>query len=175
MSEATTIRFKWFWHDQDVEQEQWLRQMAQQGWHLRAVSAFIWRFAQGAPADMVYRVDYQQRALAPDHLQLLADAGWEHATSSAGWHYWRIAPVDGRAPELFTDQASRRGKFARLLPILLVTTIPTLLFVAHPSNRRLFMEELSWPFKLFLAGGMLLIVHGVVRLSLRLYRMRQPS
>lgn len=175
MSGAMTTKFKWFWHDQDIEQEQWLRQMAQQGWHLRSVALFVWRFAHGAPADMVYRVDYQDNELAPDHVQLLTDAGWEHAATTAGWHYWRIAARDGKAPELFTDLASRRGKFARLLPIALVTTLPALLFVFNPNSRRMFMQELSWPFKLFVAGGLVLIVFALVRLTLRLYKMRQPS
>lgn len=34
MSTATVKHFKWFWPDQDIEQEQWLRAMALQGLHL---------------------------------------------------------------------------------------------------------------------------------------------
>jgi len=68
-------RFKWFWHDQDAEQEQWLRRMAQQGLHLELATGIIWHFKMGAPADVVYRVDYLSK-LDAGYAQLLEDAGW---------------------------------------------------------------------------------------------------
>lgn len=53
MSGATVNKFKWFWHDQDVEQEEWLRAMALQGLHLESVSWLRWTFHEGAPKNIV--------------------------------------------------------------------------------------------------------------------------
>ena len=93
MSKATCTKFKFFFADQDVEQEQWLRAMALKGLHLKKLNLLqMWTFVKGEPADMVYRVDFNsewqkaglpavtgRRGLgaggAPDRLAVLAHQG----------------------------------------------------------------------------------------------------
>lgn len=175
MSKATVTKFKWFWHDQDVEQEQWLRQMAAQGLHLRSVAGFLWGFERGAPADMVYRVDYRAGPVPADYVSLLEDAGWQRAAASGGWQYWRIAAAAGQTPALFTDQASRRGIFSRLLPVMFLCLVPTMMFLINPAIRQQMASDLSWPFKLLYGAGLLVVMVAIGRLLLRLWRLRQPS
>lgn len=174
MAAPLKTKFKWFWHDQDAEQEQWLRAMALQGLHLHSVTAFFWHFTAGAPADVVYRVDYLSK-LAPDYAQLLEDAGWEHATQTAGWHYWRTAAVPGQVQELFTDLPSRRAKFPRLLLAMMGASVSILLMSASPDFRQRFMHELAWPFQLLWLSMVAVVVVGVARILLRMWRLRQPS
>lgn len=167
-------KLKWFWHDQDAEQEHWLRRMAQQGLHLDSATGFIWHFKVGAPADVVYRVDYLSK-LDAGYAQLLEDAGWEHVTQTGGWHYWRTAAVPGQVQELFTDLPSRRAKFSRLLLTMMAASVSILLMTANSSFRERFMHELSWPFQLVWLAMVLMVVTGVVRILLRMYKLRQPS
>jgi hypothetical protein len=77
--ETTIIRKKrWFWPWQDQQEEEWLREMARTGWYLeKADWVGSYTFEQGEPADVVYRLDYND-ALKKDkehYLQLFRDAG----------------------------------------------------------------------------------------------------
>ena len=172
MSSATVTKFKWFWPDQDVEQEQWLRAMAQQGLHLRSLNLLQrWTFVKGEPADMVYRVDFNSHADKPDYRKLLEDAGWERAASLTGWQYWRTKAVNGRAPELFTDTASKSVKFWRLLGLIFVCCLPAAILFSSPASRD-GLSTLSWPFVALLITAYGLNLVGVVRLFARLVKMR---
>lgn len=67
--------YKCFCADQDLKQEQWLRQIAQVGLHLKC-PAYVcgWTFTLGASADVAFRIDYRGR---PDvsYKPLFEDAG----------------------------------------------------------------------------------------------------
>lgn len=173
MSGATVRKYKWFWHDQDVEQEQWLRAMALQGLHLKSVSFVTWTFTRGAPADIVYRVDFNQSVPAA-YRQLLEDAGWEHAAEAQCWHYWRTA-ANGAQPELFTDAASKSAKFKRLLGALVMCLVPTLIMISNPQRASYFLTQLSWPFLVAIGLGLAVIGIAIGRLVVRLWRTRQVA
>ena len=90
MSKDTVTIYKWFWADQDAEQEQWLRDQARAGLHLVGVNSFCgWKFQKGAGSETVYRVDYHNGWDGAAYRQLFQDAGWELAASLVGWQYWR--------------------------------------------------------------------------------------
>lgn len=145
MSETVKI-FKFFGAHEDEQQEAWLRSMAQQGLHLLKVNPFCyWTFRRGTPADIVYRVDFPNASRDPDFRQLVEDAGWSLAATTVGWHYWRTQAVNGKAPELFSDAASKARKFKERLGILVASSVPMLMsFVLFNMSRLL--AELSWPF-----------------------------
>ena len=77
--EKTSLRkFKWFWAWQDEAEEDWLREMSQQGWHLSSVGIpTVYDFESGEPADIVYRLDYRSyfKMDIEDYLHLFRDAG----------------------------------------------------------------------------------------------------
>lgn len=169
----TTVRiFKLFGAHEDEQQESWLRSMAQQGLHLVKVNPFcFWTFQRGEPADIVYRIDFPNASHDPAFQQLMQDAGWTLATTTVGWHYWRIAAVDGKAPELFTDNASKAAKFKQRLAILAGCSVP--LFVSTvlldmPGR----LHELSLPFALAYCGALafylLIVPYAIVRLAQRI-------
>lgn len=170
---SKTVRiFKLFWAHEDEQQEAWLRSMAQQGLHLVDVNPFcFWTFRRGAPADIVYRVDFPNASRDPDFRQLLEDAGWSLAATTVGWHYWRTQAVGGKAPELFSDAASKARKFKERLGIVVASSMPmfvTFVLFDMPSK----VVELSWPFMaLFcatLAVYLLIMPYTVVKLALRI-------
>jgi len=116
--EKTVFRVFWAWNDD--KEEHWLRRMAQAGWHLVRPRGFFYRFEKGDPADIVYRLDYQNpgKSGRTEYLNLFKDAGWEHVAEFSNWHYFRIPAGDGPPPEIHTDTESRIAKYRRLLGIL---------------------------------------------------------
>lgn len=175
---GTVTKFKFFFAHQDEEQEAWLRSMAQQGLHLCKVNPFcFWTFRRGAPADVVYRLDFSKAVADPSFLQMMQDAGWTLAATTVGWQYWCTQAVGGRAPELFTDNASKARKFRQLLGVLLCTASPLIVMLATSDKHRI-MEQLSLPSQAvlgtILALYVLVVPYSVLRLLMRLRELNKP-
>ena len=169
MSKSTVTKFKWFWADQDLEQETWLREMARQGLHLKHVTAVMWRFVQGAPADVVYRVDYSSKGASSDYNTLLEDAGWECATSTAGWHYWRKAVVDGKAPEIFTDNESKIARFRQVLAVCVALSMPAVMFLPKMT------AGVPVAGALIMGGSVVFFAYSAIRLLQRINRLAKAG
>ncbi len=137
MNELEVKKRKWFWAWQDDREEAWLGVMARQGLHLKAVRAFgEYIFTPGAPRDDAYRLDFVPAAQKKlDYFQLFRDAGWEHVVQFSGWQYWRKAVVDGRVPEIFTDNASKIQKYQRLVGLLVVYNPLAIIFLTRYNDQ----------------------------------------
>jgi len=111
-----------FWAWQDEEEEAWLREMAQQGWHLLQPGFLgFFTFQQGEPSDMVYRLDYiTSKFDRADYLQLFKDSGWEFVGEMMGWQYFRKKARPGEDPQIFTDPESKIQKYRRLLAYFII-------------------------------------------------------
>lgn len=174
---TTVTTFKFFWAHEDERQEAWLRSMAQQGLHLVKVNPLcFWTFRRGEPADIVYRIDFPGASQDPAFRQLMHDAGWALATTSVGWYYWRIPVLAGEAPELFSDNASKAGKFQQRLTLLLGSAIPVFVIFTTADKGRM-LEQLSLPFLVpmcvILALYVLVMPYTLVRLMLRIRKLRE--
>jgi len=142
MSETLVKKFKCFWSWEDEQEQLWLQEMASQGLHLKERSAFgIYRFIQGQPAEVAYRLDYISnmnwnfvKTLEPDdnYKQLIIDAGWEHVLASSGWQYWRKPIIAGKVPEIYTDSRSKRSKYQRLLVMLCIWNMMVFPIAIYP-------------------------------------------
>ncbi|MFK7691611.1 DUF2812 domain-containing protein [Paenibacillus sp. HJGM_3] len=70
------------------------------------------RFERDPAKRYVYRMDYhpiKERDQLDSYLALFEDAGWEHAGSKIGWHYFRRPYVEGVARNLhgpYLDQTT---------------------------------------------------------------------
>ena len=120
---TTMNKFKWFWAWNDEKEEIWLRDMANQGWHFKAISfPGNFEFEQGKPKDFVFRLDYfNNTAKEKDgYLQLFQDGGWDHMGEYYGWQYFRKEAIDGQAPEIYSDNESKVTKYQRLLLYLII-------------------------------------------------------
>jgi hypothetical protein len=119
-------KFKLFWAWQDREEEAWLRQMAQQGYHLSSlVFSTIYEFTRGVPSDMVYRLDYvdvRKKDLG-DYMQLFQTAGWEYVDGGMGWYYFRKLADSEYSNEIYTDVESKIQKYQRMLSYLIIFPI----------------------------------------------------
>lgn len=121
---------RWFLPWQDEKEENWLRDMANQGFHLVKLNNFgQYFFRTGEPVDTVYRLDYQSGSKKEKdaYLQLFKDSGWEYVGTQSGWQYFRKTVTSGEPDEIFTDTTSKIEKYQRqiggmgiLFPIYLV-------------------------------------------------------
>ena len=134
----TTVRkFKWIWAWEDDKEEAWLREMANQGLHLKSVGIpGIYTFEQGNPRDVAYRLDYPDTSKDYEsYLQLFRDAGWEHIGQMSGWQYFCKEVVGGEAPEIFTDEESKAKKYKRVMVFVLML-MPILIISLTNLNER---------------------------------------
>ena len=171
MSKQLVRKFKWWWTWQDGMHEQWLQQQARAGLHLRSsdpLGVFM-TFERGEPAEMAYRWDYpglKDRQYA----QLFADAGWEQAAEVAGWCCWRKPVLNGKAPEIFTDNASKVLKYQRSLGLLLACSLPLLMMAVLPGPRAaLLTEPRAAGVAMF---ALVLLGFGVAGLGRRIFQLR---
>ena len=140
---STTRKFKWFWPWQDEQEEEWLRDLALTGLHLRSSDGVgFYTFEHGQPAEIVYRLDYNTLAKKDkeQYLQLFRDAGWEYVGEMNSWQYFR-KPVDaGNSDEIFTDNESKIEKYKRFLyTTLVMLPIYMMFIVVFDINERPFL------------------------------------
>jgi hypothetical protein len=169
----TTIRkFKWIWAWDDEKEEAWLREMANQGLHLKSVNGpGIYTFEQGSPRDVAYRLDYPDTNKDyENYLQLFRDSGWEHVSQISGWQYFRKDVVDGEAPEIFSDNESKAKKYQRIM-FLLVLLLPIFIVDLNILSKRsgTFMRILSFAMVFFL----IFFSYAIIRLWRRIEELKK--
>lgn len=177
MSGKKTV-FKFFWAHEDEQQEAWLRAMAQQGLQLVKVNPFcFWTFRHAEPADIVYRVDFPKASQDAAFQQLMHDAGWSLAATTVGWHYWRTRAVAGKAPELFSDKASKAQQFRHRLGVFVASAMPLLVMLLITDKQHA-LDQLSMPFLVPLCVALALYVlimpYTILRLMLRIRQLNNP-
>lgn len=172
MNETLTV-FKWFWSDQDQEQEAWLGEMAQRGLHLQDVELLCrYTFASGPAAASVYRMDTRDKAKRADYLQLMEDAGWELVTTSDTWAYWRHSAAQGRQLAIFTDVESKLAQYKRVLLLQLGSLVAApagLLGVATSTTMSVSVK--AW-FAAFFVPALAFHLYRMLRLKRRIGQMR---
>ena len=169
----TVIRMFWAWNH--GKEERWLSRMARDGWRLAAPRGIYYRFEKGTPADVVYRLDYQnpKKADRKEYLNLFGDAGWDHVGEFANWQYFRTAAGDGPSPEIHTDPESRMAMYRRVLGLLTVIFIavwvPAITSIGRPQPSGTFWVIVR------LSQGILMIlwIYAIIRLGLRIREIRQ--
>jgi len=115
----TKTLWRFFLAHQDSKQEAWFEDQAQKGWHLIRPGLFGFTFAQGAPSESKYRLDYQilRGEKRAEYLALFEDAGWDFLGETVNRYYFR-ARAEALAPEIHSDPESRRERYRRELRIL---------------------------------------------------------
>ncbi|MGV3464273.1 MAG: DUF2812 domain-containing protein [Heyndrickxia sp.] len=114
--------FKLFWAWQDDQENKWLEKMAEEGWKLIKYNFLVYTFAKMEPKKYIYKTDFKnnQNHDLQEYLALFEDAGWEHVTQYAGWHYFRTEPGKAKTPDIYSDSNSKMEMFRRLLWFLLM-------------------------------------------------------
>jgi len=169
---TTFKQFRWFWAWDDEKEENWLRELAQKGWHFKSVSLpgnYI--FEQGEPRDDVYRLDYfTEPKDKVEYLQIFQDAGWDYMGEMNSWQYFRMEAVNGEAPEIYSDNESKSKKYQRLI-FILITTLPIFLINVIMLDERLGTIGVTFKFIMFLF--LVFSGYAITRLGLRINQLRK--
>ena len=172
MKSSSVRKFKFFWAWQDREEEAWLRQMAQQGYHLsRLVFSTVYEFTLGEPGDVMYRMDYSdiKKTDFDQYVQLFQDSGWEYIDGGFGWNYFRKPSDPGHATDIYTDKESKIQKYERMLSYFMVFPI-VFGFVTLPQ---LFKHN-SIPFLNFIAVLIMMIwIYALVNIINRIRQLKR--
>ncbi len=119
--ENKKVEYRVFTIAQYLEEEQWLNDMAAQGWLLTGVFVFRYEFTQGQPGEYAYRLQMLERSPAhPEsqrYLGFLQEMGVEYVGRCLNWVYLRRRTADGPF-ELFSDVASRIRHLRRIVRLM---------------------------------------------------------
>ena len=174
--EQTIHKFKWFWAWQDEKEEDWLRTMSQQGWHLLSARPFgVYYFRGGDKSDFVYRLDYQiKRKDRDNYLQIFHDAGWEYVGEMSGWQYFRKQVEAGESPEIYTDPASKAIKYRNVITQL--GFIESFMIVILLSR---ILQHFPYPWwgaiQGFFGFVVVILLYGLIRVALRIRQLKKMS
>lgn len=124
---------KFFQISDFIEEENWLSDQHRKGWKLISIeSPTIYLFEQTEPADVVYKLDFQDKNIDTDYQQIFKDYGWELCATNSGWQYFRQLKSqikNENGSEIFSDNESKLSmvkqviekRLSNLLIMLLVS------------------------------------------------------
>lgn len=100
------------------EEENWLSDMARQGYQFIKKTTFGYEFIAGKQENAAIKLDYRtfkKREDFEDYIALFEDSGWEHiaGTKSSGYQYFKKVDSQGN-DEIFSDVDSKAGRYKRL-------------------------------------------------------------
>lgn len=128
MSDRKIVLFSAFRHLVPADYENWLEQMAAEGWqidHIGQWSSVYMTFRRGEPRK--YRFVYDPQASPrKEYIATYEDFGWEHLGCMASAHIWRMA-YDGERPQAFSD---REGLLERDRRNLKAVSVSFFIFLA---------------------------------------------
>jgi hypothetical protein len=111
------IKYRYFL---DFEkEEQWLNRMARQGYEFTGKNMFSgYSFRRSQPKETCIRIDYRTFKRPEDfqdYRQLFEDSGWRLIAGGQNSYTQYFARTgDGAEDEIFSDQASKAGRYKRL-------------------------------------------------------------
>ncbi len=117
MEDRITVR-KWFWVWDFEKEEDWLNEMAMNGWLLDGVGWCTYHFVRCRPGD--YSVRLEMHPCDESYLAFMRETGAEYVGRMMMWIYFRKKTADGPF-DLFSDIDSRidhLNKIGRMLAIV---------------------------------------------------------
>ena len=107
MKDKRIVWFSAFRHLVPADYENWLEQMAAEGWHInhfRQWSSIFMTLKRGEPKK--YRFVYDpQVSPRKDYIATYEQFGWKYLGRMASAHFWRME-YDGERPQAFSDSDS---------------------------------------------------------------------
>ena len=176
-NKKTVIRF--FTIADFEEEEVWLHNQHMNGWKLaKIIPPCFYIFEKCTPAEVTYRLDYENNSETGDYFQIFRDYGWEHIGRCVGWLYFRkpSAHMDSeRDGEIFSDNESRLDMIdhvikTRFLPILIIFLCCILPVFMRSTETN---DPLSTVFAVFFVIMTLLYIYLIVYCGLKLRKLRK--
>ena len=147
------------------KEEQYLSQMAAQGWRFVDTNGFRYTFERTAPEQVAYRIDFSGLNTKDrgDYLTMFRDFGWEYLQDINGFSYFRksTSGVSSEDLEIFSDNNSRIEMMKRILQRKMLPLLCIFLSVGVPNTFRcidLAMDSRATGFDIALLIAMLSIM-----------------
>ena len=112
------------------KEEAWLEAMSASGWYLISARYGFYKFQQGQQSKRVYRIDCRnitKQADLTDYISLFTDSGWisVNPTKNVGnYYFYSLADQPGK--DIFSDKASRAGRYLRYAQLTGFSLVPML-------------------------------------------------
>ena len=116
MANSRTIR-KWFWVWEFEKEENWLNEMAMNGWVLESVGFCTYHFIRCQPEE--YTVRLEMRPYDESYAQFMEETGAEFVGRMMMWIYFRRKTADGPF-DLFSDIDSRISHLDKIGKMLML-------------------------------------------------------
>ncbi|HPR35440.1 MAG TPA: DUF2812 domain-containing protein [Anaerolineaceae bacterium] len=124
MSDKKIVLFSVFRHVVPADYENWLEQMAAEGWHINKIgqwdSVFM-SFQRGIPKKVRFVYDPQVSPRS-DYIPTYEQFGWEYLGCMASAHIWRME-YEGERPQAFSDQEGLADRNRRNMIALSVSMV----------------------------------------------------
>lgn len=129
---STKVENKWFTIFEYEKEQEYLREMHNQGWKLVRIEGLgKYCFEECEPEDVIYQLDYNKEGSAhkAEYIQMFKDCGWEYMFEFVGYSYFRKPASQMNGPEeIFCDEESRKEMMnrvmkGRLIPILCIFSV----------------------------------------------------
>ncbi len=120
--ESKTIR-KWFWVWDFEKEEEWLNEMALNGWVLESVAFCSYHFVRCDPGE--YSVRLEMHAYDEAYVDFMRETGAEYVGRMMMWIYFRKKTADGPF-DLYSDIDSRIRHLDRIGRVLTILGIANL-------------------------------------------------
>lgn len=115
------VVWRWFFIWDWEKEEQWLNQMAQEGWLMEKQGFCRYVFQQGQPGSYQYRLELLEQnpcsKKSQDYIRFLEETGAEYMGNWLRWVYFR-KPTEMGPFDLYSDMESRMGHVKRILIFL---------------------------------------------------------
>ena len=140
MNNRMTIR-KWFWVWSFEKEEQWLNEMALNGWVLDGVGFCRYEFVRSEPGEFMVRLE--MHPYDEDYLRFMHENGIEYIGRMVAWIYFRKKTEDGPF-DLFSDIDSRISHLDRIGRMLVIIGLANLLIGILNSFSYTAASRYSW-------------------------------
>lgn len=115
-------------------EEQWINEMATDGWHLSDYKYTKYTFEKDEPGKYDYRIELLADPPTSDkgkeYLEFMEEAEVECVTISSNWAYFR-KEATGEPFEIYTDYESRKKHLTRIITTLTIVMLMNLFFAIY--------------------------------------------
>lgn len=136
----------------DAKEEQWINDMASQGWHLKKIRFSFYYFEQGEQGEYEYRLELidslSKGKDVKDYLDFTESAGIELVQKRLNWLYFRQHQSKGPF-ELYSDASSKLKYFNRMLSLYYSLIFINVLAVC--TNGAFALVELTYDLNFFIS------------------------
>ena len=135
MASRRTI-YKWFWVWNFEKEEEWLNEMAMNGWVLESVGFCTYHFIRCEPGE--YSVRLEMHPYDESYVSFMEETGAEYVGRMMMWIYFRKKTADGPF-DLFSDIDSRIRSQSGDRPLQFFQSFPPGLgqpALRHPADVR---------------------------------------